>query len=173
MGAATTAFDNIADKIVDCSALRCVRVLMTNPFEDEKGDFVVLINEEGQYSLWPNHLDIPLGWEATGPKGDRKVCLEWIDENSICVLRVLHVRWKKMLACAKPRVRAREFCPCRTIPALCVQIQAVLMRLNRPAGKFAGRPCGQSKRAFIPKPPTAARRKTGPQPELLHALKSA
>jgi MbtH protein len=54
---------------------------MTNPFEDEKGEFVVLVNEEGQYSLWPAHLDIPLGWEATGPKGERKICLDWIDES--------------------------------------------------------------------------------------------
>ena len=54
---------------------------MTNPFENEQGEYLVLINEEGQYSLWPAYLDIPLGWEATGPKGERKVCLEWIDEN--------------------------------------------------------------------------------------------
>jgi MbtH protein len=54
---------------------------MTNPFEDEKGGFVVLVNEEGQYSLWPAHLDIPLGWKTKGPIGERKVCLDWIDEN--------------------------------------------------------------------------------------------
>jgi MbtH protein len=54
---------------------------MTNPFENEKGEYLVLVNEEGQYSLWPEFLDIPLGWAATGPKGERKVCLEWIDQN--------------------------------------------------------------------------------------------
>jgi uncharacterized protein YbdZ (MbtH family) len=54
---------------------------MTNPFENEQGEYLVLVNEEGQYSLWPAYLDVPLGWKATGPKGERKVCLEWIDQN--------------------------------------------------------------------------------------------
>jgi MbtH protein len=26
---------------------------MANPFEDENGNYYALINEEGQYSLWP------------------------------------------------------------------------------------------------------------------------
>ena len=30
---------------------------MTNPFEDENGTYVVLINDEGQYSLWPDFID--------------------------------------------------------------------------------------------------------------------
>jgi MbtH protein len=54
---------------------------MTNPFEDENGEFLVLINDEGQYSLWPSFVDIPLGWRQTGPKGERKACLAWIEQN--------------------------------------------------------------------------------------------
>lgn len=54
---------------------------MTNPFDDETGDFLVLVNDEGQYSLWPSHLEIPAGWRPTGPSGARKVCLDWIDEH--------------------------------------------------------------------------------------------
>jgi len=54
---------------------------MTNPFEDDTAQFLVLINDEGQYSLWPGHLDIPPGWRATGPTGARKTCLAWIEEN--------------------------------------------------------------------------------------------
>jgi MbtH protein len=54
---------------------------MTNPFEDEEGEYLVLVNEEGQYSLWPAFLDIPLGWTATGPRGERKTRLAWIGEN--------------------------------------------------------------------------------------------
>jgi len=54
---------------------------MTNPFEDENGDYLVLINDEGQYSLWPSFLDIPNGWRATGPRGDRQTCLAWIDQH--------------------------------------------------------------------------------------------
>jgi MbtH protein len=54
---------------------------MTNPFEDENGEYLVLINEEGQHSLWPAFIDIPIGWRATGPKGERKACLAWIEQN--------------------------------------------------------------------------------------------
>ena len=54
---------------------------MPNPFEDEDGEYIVLINEEGQHSLWPAYLDIPVGWNETGPRGKRSVCLAWIDEH--------------------------------------------------------------------------------------------
>lgn len=54
---------------------------MTNPFEDENAEYFVLINDEQQYSLWPAFRDIPAGWKATGPKGKRRECLDWIDKN--------------------------------------------------------------------------------------------
>jgi MbtH protein len=54
---------------------------MTNPFDDENGEFCVLINDEGQYSLWPTFRDIPAGWNAVGPTGKRAVCLAYIEEN--------------------------------------------------------------------------------------------
>ena len=54
---------------------------MTNPFEDENGEYLVLVNHEGQYSLWPVFLDVPAGWTVTGPRGPRSACLTWIDEH--------------------------------------------------------------------------------------------
>lgn len=54
---------------------------MTNPFDDEDGEFLVLINDEGQYSLWPTFRDVPAGWNAVGPRGKRKECLDYIEEN--------------------------------------------------------------------------------------------
>ena len=54
---------------------------MTNPFDDDDGEFLVLINDEGQHSLWPSFLDVPAGWQTTGPKGKRTVCLAWIEEH--------------------------------------------------------------------------------------------
>lgn len=36
---------------------------MTNPFEDNDGIYLVLINEELQYSLWPAFADVPPGWK--------------------------------------------------------------------------------------------------------------
>ena len=54
---------------------------MMNPFDDENGEFCVLVNEECQYSLWPIFREIPAGWTAVIPKGTRKECLAWIDAN--------------------------------------------------------------------------------------------
>jgi len=33
--------------------------IVTNPFGDKDGTFVVLVNGEGQYSLWPTVVDVP------------------------------------------------------------------------------------------------------------------
>ena len=54
---------------------------MTNPFEDDSAEYLVLVNHEEQYSLWPAFRDIPAGWTATGPRGKRRECLDWIDKN--------------------------------------------------------------------------------------------
>ncbi|MFD6530843.1 MbtH family protein [Streptomyces sp. NPDC060184] len=52
---------------------------MTNPFDDESGRFVALVNDEGQYSLWPARIEIPGGWRAVGPEGSRQECLDAIE----------------------------------------------------------------------------------------------
>ncbi len=54
---------------------------MTNPFEDENAEYIVLVNDERQYSLWPIFREIPAGWNAVGPRGRRKECLNWIETN--------------------------------------------------------------------------------------------
>ena len=51
---------------------------MANPFEDESKEYLVLVNDEGQYSLWPTSREIPAGW-ARAFGGPRKECLDWID----------------------------------------------------------------------------------------------
>ena len=52
---------------------------MANPFESDEIDYRVLINAEGQYSLWPAFREVPAGWSATGPTGRRQDCLDWIE----------------------------------------------------------------------------------------------
>jgi len=54
---------------------------MTNPFDDENGDFLVLVNDEGQYSLWPSFKEVPGGWTTVGPRGARATCLAYIEES--------------------------------------------------------------------------------------------
>jgi MbtH protein len=53
----------------------------TNPFEDEDGKYFVLINTEGQHSLWPEFADVPDGWEAVYGEEGRKECLDFIERN--------------------------------------------------------------------------------------------
>lgn len=54
---------------------------MTNPFEDDSLTYFVLVNDEGQYSLWPDFREVPAGWKAVGPHGPRKECLDWVEAN--------------------------------------------------------------------------------------------
>jgi MbtH protein len=55
--------------------------MSTNPFDDEDGEFFVLVNDEGQHSLWPSFAEVPMGWRvALGPE-DRQRCLDHIAEN--------------------------------------------------------------------------------------------
>jgi MbtH protein len=54
---------------------------MPNPFDDQGGVFVVLINHQGQYSLWPAATEIPAGWCVAGEQGGRDACIEYIGKN--------------------------------------------------------------------------------------------
>jgi len=54
---------------------------MTNPFEDENGQYLVIVNNEAQQSLWPSFREIPTGWTPIGPSGSRQECLAWIESN--------------------------------------------------------------------------------------------
>jgi MbtH protein len=40
----------------------------------------VVVNGEGQYSLWPEDRDLPLGWNDAGKTGLKEECLAYIDE---------------------------------------------------------------------------------------------
>jgi MbtH protein len=54
---------------------------MANPFDDESGEFLVVVNDEGQYSLWPAFVPVPAGWTADGPRGTRQECLDHVEEH--------------------------------------------------------------------------------------------
>lgn len=54
---------------------------MTNPFDDPDASFLVLINDEGQHSLWPAFAAVPDGWSITFPENSRQACLDYIEEN--------------------------------------------------------------------------------------------
>ncbi len=49
--------------------------------ETQSEQFVVLINHEEQYSLWPRTKEIPAGWRATGMEGSKDACVGYVDET--------------------------------------------------------------------------------------------
>ncbi|ROO87218.1 MbtH protein [Actinocorallia herbida] len=55
--------------------------MSVNPFDDENGTFLVLVNAEGQHSLWPVFTDVPAGWTTVHGPDARRDCLEYIEEN--------------------------------------------------------------------------------------------
>jgi MbtH protein len=55
--------------------------MTTNPFEDEDGTYYVLVNDEGQYSLWPTFAEVPVGWSISHGENTRQACLEFIEQN--------------------------------------------------------------------------------------------
>lgn len=54
---------------------------MTNPFDDDSAQFLVLINDEGQHSLWPVFVDIPAGWTRVFGEDSRQRCLDYVEEH--------------------------------------------------------------------------------------------
>ncbi|MEU8686458.1 MbtH family protein [Streptomyces sp. NPDC048611] len=54
---------------------------MTNPFENPDSRYRVLINAEGQHSLWPAAIDVPEGWKVGKEEDTREACLGFIEEN--------------------------------------------------------------------------------------------
>lgn len=49
-------------------------------FDDETIDYLVVVNDEEQYSIWPAHRDLPNGWYTVGEARSREDCLVHIEE---------------------------------------------------------------------------------------------
>lgn len=43
--------------------------------------WLVVINSEQQYSIWPQGREIPEGWRAEGTQGSQEECLAHIDRT--------------------------------------------------------------------------------------------
>jgi MbtH protein len=50
---------------------------MTEPVAET---YVVVVNHEEQYSIWPSCKEIPAGWRAAGKAGTKDECLSYISE---------------------------------------------------------------------------------------------
>ena len=64
--------------------------MAANPFENSDAEYHVLVNDEGQHSLWPVFADVPDGWKVIFGKDGREKCLDFIEKN-IDVMAILIV----------------------------------------------------------------------------------
>ena len=55
--------------------------MSTNPFDDEAGTFLVVVNDEDQHSLWPAFADVPAGWRKVFGEASRAECLAYVEEH--------------------------------------------------------------------------------------------
>lgn len=48
--------------------------------ESENVRYQVVVNDEEQYSIWPEGRELPLGWRSAGKAGTKQECLAYIEE---------------------------------------------------------------------------------------------
>jgi MbtH protein len=50
------------------------------PDDDDTRAYAVVVNDEEQYSIWPQDREPPAGWRREGVSGSKQECLAHIDE---------------------------------------------------------------------------------------------
>ena len=48
--------------------------------DEDRTEYVAVINDEEQYSIWPSDRELPLGWSEAGKRGTRAEVLAWIEQ---------------------------------------------------------------------------------------------
>ncbi|GAA3134411.1 MbtH family protein [Streptosporangium carneum] len=43
-------------------------------------NYIVVVNDEEQYSIWPSERELPEGWSDAGHRGSEDECLAHIDQ---------------------------------------------------------------------------------------------
>lgn len=49
-------------------------------FDNNEIQYLVVLNDEQQYSIWPAHRELPLGWHPDGTAGTKQECLDHIEQ---------------------------------------------------------------------------------------------
>ncbi|UXH76225.1 MbtH family protein [Roseateles amylovorans] len=56
--------------------------MSTSCFDREDDTFIVLVNHEDQYSIWPHWKAVPGGWSVVPDiRGDKKTVLDFVDRT--------------------------------------------------------------------------------------------
>jgi MbtH protein len=53
---------------------------MNEEDSEDQTIYKAVVNHEEQYSIWPAHKDLPLGWFDAGKTGTKAECLAYIEE---------------------------------------------------------------------------------------------
>jgi MbtH protein len=48
--------------------------------KEDATSYLVVVNAEEQYSIWPMDKKIPAGWTAVGKQGPKADCVQYIEE---------------------------------------------------------------------------------------------
>ena len=54
--------------------------MMEKDSMDENKIYRAVVNDEEQYSIWPDDRPNPSGWRDAGKSGTKQECLAWIGE---------------------------------------------------------------------------------------------
>lgn len=55
--------------------------MTTSLFDDPDGTYTVVVNAEGQHSLWPVRVGVPEGWTPVTEANDRQSCMDYIESH--------------------------------------------------------------------------------------------
>jgi MbtH protein len=47
---------------------------------EQDEEFVVVVNDEEQYSIWSTAMAVPAGWHDVGRRGTKQECLAYVNE---------------------------------------------------------------------------------------------
>lgn len=53
---------------------------MPSSDQEDARTYLVVVNGEEQYSIWPVDKKVPAGWNAVGKQGHKSECLQYIEE---------------------------------------------------------------------------------------------
>ncbi len=54
---------------------------MSNPFDEPAAGYLVLVNNEEQYSLWPAFAEVPRGWSVAFGEATKAECLGYAERS--------------------------------------------------------------------------------------------
>ena len=76
--------------------------MTTSCFDREDETFIVLVNQEQQYSIWPHWKAVPQGWQAVdGVQGDKKTALAYVEQTWTDMRPLSLQRWMSEQAAAQ------------------------------------------------------------------------